>query len=56
MPEEQLFEESIVKLDKLAATGTGAVEIKSGYGLTVASELKMLRVIKQLKKLSPVTC
>ncbi len=54
MPEEQLFQESIVKLDKLAAAGTGAVEIKSGYGLTVASELKMLRVIKQLKKHHPL--
>jgi imidazolonepropionase len=35
--------------------GTGAVEIKSGYGLTTTDELKMLRVIKKLKKLSPLT-
>jgi len=49
MPEEQLFRESMIKLDNIAASGTGAVEIKSGYGLTVDAELKMLRVIKQLK-------
>lgn len=49
MPEEQLFRESMIKLDKIAAAGTGAIEIKSGYGLTVDAELKMLRVIKQLK-------
>lgn len=49
MPEDQLFRESMIKLDKIAVAGTGAVEIKSGYGLTVDAELKMLRVIKQLK-------
>ncbi len=52
MPEKQLFRESMVKLDKIAASGTGAIEIKSGYGLTVEAELKMLRVIKQLKAAS----
>ena len=35
--------------------GTGAVEIKSGYGLTLKDELKMLRVIKKLKEISPLT-
>ncbi|KYP12966.1 imidazolonepropionase [Flavihumibacter sp. CACIAM 22H1] len=49
LPEEQLFRESMAKLEKVAAAGTGAIEIKSGYGLSVAAELKMLRVIKQLK-------
>lgn len=49
MPEEQLFRESMAKLDKIAASGTAAIEIKSGYGLTVDAEIKMLRVIKQLK-------
>jgi len=40
---------------EVVATGTGAIEIKSGYGLTVEDELKMLRVIKRLKKVSPIT-
>ena len=35
--------------------GTGAIEIKSGYGLTTEAEIKMLRVIKRLKKLTPLT-
>lgn len=47
--EAELIQQSMVKLRKLAASGTGAVEIKSGYGLTVEGELKMLRVIKALK-------
>ena len=38
------------RLEEIAKLGTGAIEIKSGYGLTVAGELKMLRVIKKLKK------
>lgn len=52
--EDQLFEEAMQRLDEIAKMGTGAVEIKSGYGLTTASELKMLRVIKRLKESSPL--
>jgi len=50
--EDQLFNEAWKRLTELASLGTGAIEIKSGYGLTVASELKMLRVIKKLKEKS----
>jgi len=50
--EDQLFNEAWKRLTELAALGTGSIEIKSGYGLTVASELKMLRVIKKLKEKS----
>ena len=42
------------RLQELISMGTGAVEIKSGYGLSVEAELKMLRVIKQLKETSPI--
>ncbi|MDB5201120.1 MAG: imidazolonepropionase [Ferruginibacter sp.] len=52
--EDQLFEEAKQRLDELALLGTGALEIKSGYGLSVEGELKMLRVIKKLKQSSPV--
>ncbi len=53
--EEQLLEDALKRLDEIILYGTGAVEIKSGYGLSFDAELKMLRVIKKLKKLSPVT-
>ena len=46
--EDDLFEQSKVRLNNIAQLGTGAVEIKSGYGLSVEGELKMLRVIKRL--------
>jgi imidazolonepropionase len=49
MSEEELFNSAQERIQKMIACGTGAIEIKSGYGLSVASELKMLRVIKQLK-------
>lgn len=52
--EEALYEQSLKRLNQVIRLGTGAVEIKSGYGLTVESELKMLRVIKRLKKESAV--
>lgn len=52
--EEQLYQESKKRLEELMKLGTGAIEIKSGYGLSTAGELKMLRVIKQLKKNYPV--
>ncbi|CAL2075391.1 imidazolonepropionase [Tenacibaculum sp. 190524A02b] len=48
--EEDLYEQSAKRLEEVMALGTGAVEIKSGYGLTVDAELKMLRVIKKLKE------
>ncbi|KQB98756.1 imidazolonepropionase [Pedobacter sp. Hv1] len=47
--EDELFESARLRLKDMLKQGTGAVEIKSGYGLTVESELKMLRVIKRLK-------
>jgi imidazolonepropionase len=49
LTEDQLFEDAVVRLTKLINLGTGAIEIKSGYGLSVAAELKMLRVVKRLK-------
>jgi imidazolonepropionase len=53
--EEQLIEEALPRLEEIIAYGTGAVEIKSGYGLSTENELKMLRVIKRLKALTPLT-
>jgi imidazolonepropionase len=52
--EDALFEQSLKRLNTVAQQGTGAIEIKSGYGLTVDAELKMLRVIHRLKKESPI--
>ena len=46
--EDELFEQASSRLNQLIKLGTGAIEIKSGYGLTVAAEIKMLRVIKRL--------
>ncbi|MBK9423527.1 MAG: imidazolonepropionase [Bacteroidetes bacterium] len=48
-PEEQLFEDAAGRIREMIAFGTGAIEIKSGYGLSFDAELKMLRVIKKLK-------
>lgn len=53
--EEELIESALKRLNEIMLQGTGAVEIKSGYGLSVETELKMLRVIKKLKSLSPLT-
>lgn len=53
--EIELVEQALERLEEIRMLGTGAVEIKSGYGLTTDSELKMLRVIKKLKDLSPLT-
>jgi imidazolonepropionase len=53
--EEELVESALLRLNEILLQGTGAVEIKSGYGLSLESELKMLRVIKKLKTLSPLT-
>lgn len=52
--EDELYEQSKVRLEEVMQMGTGAVEIKSGYGLNLDAELKMLRVIKRLKKDYPV--
>lgn len=50
--EEELFEAALERLTEIQHTGTGAVEIKSGYGLSYEGELKMLRVIQKLKERS----
>jgi imidazolonepropionase len=52
--EDGLFLQSEMRLQEIMRLGTGAVEIKSGYGLTVEGELKMLRVIRRLKEKYPV--
>ncbi|UOX32652.1 imidazolonepropionase [Flavobacterium sediminilitoris] len=48
--EDEIYEQSKLRLEEVMLQGTGAVEIKSGYGLTIDGELKMLRVIKRLKE------
>lgn len=53
--EDELIASALKRLNEIMLQGTGAVEIKSGYGLSLESELKMLRVIKRLKELSPLT-
>ena len=50
--EDELFNQAWKRLQEVSKLGTGAIEIKSGYGLSVAGELKMLRVIKKLKEKS----
>lgn len=52
--EEELLKGALGRLEEIMRTGTGAVEIKSGYGLSLDAELKILRVIKKLKELSPL--
>src|SRR5688572_23846870 len=51
--EDDLFNTAWTRLEQISKMGTGAVEIKSGYGLSTDAELKMLRVIKKLKEKSP---
>ncbi len=53
--EEQLYDDAMGRLDTIIRYGTGAVEIKSGYGMTPEAELKMLRVIRRLRENSPLT-
>lgn len=55
LSEEELFQAALIRIEKMKANGTGALEIKSGYGLTVAAELKILRVIKRLKNEAGIT-
>jgi imidazolonepropionase len=52
--EDEIYEQSKARLEEIMQQGTGAVEIKSGYGLSVEGEIKMLRVIKQLKENYPI--
>ena len=54
MSEDNLYEDAKLRLNKLIQLGTGGIEIKSGYGLSLEAELKMLRVIKRLKQTSPI--
>ncbi|MDP2424704.1 MAG: imidazolonepropionase, partial [Bacteroidales bacterium] len=53
--EQELVDQALERLHEIIMLGTGAVEIKSGYGLNTQDELKMLRVIRRLKEISPVT-
>lgn len=54
MSHDELFIKALERLNQVIKQGTGAIEIKSGYGLTVHDEIKMLRVIAQLKSVSPI--
>jgi imidazolonepropionase len=53
--EESIYEQSKIRLEEVIKLGTGAIEIKSGYGLSLEGELKMLRVIKKLSQNYPLT-
>ena len=53
--EDELYRQSMERVNEIMSMGTGAVEIKSGYGLTVEDELKMLRVIRRIKETTPLT-
>ena len=53
--EEELYNQALKRLKMMIGFGTGALEIKSGYGLNTEDELKMLRVIKRLKETTPMT-
>ena len=52
--ESELYDQSLQRVHHVMSQGTGAIEIKSGYGLNTAAELKMLRVIRRLKELLPI--
>lgn len=54
MEEDILFEQALERCEKVIRQGTGALEIKSGYGLSLEAELKMLRVIRRLKETLPI--
>ena len=51
--EDELFRQAMQRLDEVIRKGTGCIEIKSGYGLNLEDELKMLRVIQRMKEASP---
>ena len=52
--EEELFRQAMERIDEIIRMGTGCVEIKSGYGLRLEDELKMLRVIRRIRRSSPI--
>jgi len=52
--EDELYLQAMTRLQELMKLGTGAIEIKSGYGLNAVNELKMLRVIKRIKETAPI--
>jgi len=52
--ENDLFHQSMIRINEIITLGTGAVEIKSGYGLTLNDEIKMLRVVKRIKESCPL--
>lgn len=54
LSEDELYRQAAERLDEIMRKGTGCVEIKSGYGLNTADELKMLRVIQRIKESSPI--
>ncbi len=54
MEEGELYDQSLARLESVMAMGTGAIEMKSGYGLCLEGELKMLRVIRRLKENSDI--
>ncbi len=54
-PEEKLYQQALARVLEVIRTGTGALEIKSGYGLTLQDEIKMLRVARKLNDTTPVT-
>lgn len=53
-PEDELYGQAMERIREIIRMGTGAVEIKSGYGLTLEDELKMLRVIRRIRESSPI--
>lgn len=53
--EDELYAEALARVNEMISMGTGAAEIKSGYGLSTEDELKMLRVIKRLRETTPMT-
>jgi len=53
-PEEEIYRQSLERLQEMQAKGTGAAELKSGYGLNPEGEMKLLRVIRRLRETSPV--
>lgn len=54
MSEDELYQQAMRRIDEVIRKGTGCIEIKSGYGLNTADELKMLRVIKRIKETTPL--
>lgn len=53
--EDELYQQALARVNELIAKGTGCLEVKSGYGLTLEDELKMLRVIRRLRENTPMT-